>query len=245
MSLRTTAATAAIAVAALAGASNAAIIFSGASGALDASAEFSVNGSGQLVVTLTNTSAADVTAPANVLTAIFFNITGGAVSLTRDSALLAAGSSVILDPEGQPAGGVVGGEWCYNSGSLNIGGPGSRGYGISSTGIGLFGPGDRFPGDNLAGPTSPNGVEYGITSAGDDGGTGNGGITGSGGLIKNSVVFTLGGAGANFDLSRITNVYFFYGTGLGEGGFDGNVPTPGAASLMGIAGLAAIRRRRA
>ncbi len=243
MSIRTPAVTAALLVSALAASANGAVLFTGSSGPLAASATFEVNGSGQLVVTLTNTSANDVTQPAQVLTALFFNVSGGSLTLTRDSALLAPGSTVILDPDGQPAGGIVGGEWAYNSGSLNIGAPGSRGYGISSTGIDLFGPGDRFPGANLEGPTSPNGLEYGITSAGDNPATGNGGVSGSGGLIKNSVVFSLGGAGTNFDLNRITNVYFFYGTSLGEGGFEG-VPTPGAASLLGVAALAALRRRR-
>lgn len=243
MNIRTGAA--ALALLALAGTSGAGIIFTGTSGSHAASAEFSVSVSGELVVTLTNTAAADVLVPADILTAVFFNVTGGALTLTRDSAVLGAGSSVIYDPDGQPAGGVVGGEWAFRSGSLNIGGPGNRGYGISSTGVGLFGPGDRFPGPDLHPPTSPNGLEYGITSAGDNPATGNGGVTGSGGLIKNAVVFTLGGVGANFDLSRIGNVYFFYGTAIDEGGYDGNlVPTPGALSLLGLAGFAAIRRRR-
>lgn len=243
MNFRTGAA--ALALLTIAGTSGAAIMFSGTSGSLAASAEFSVSGSGELVVTLTNTSAADVLVPADVLTAVFFNVTGGALTLTRDSAVLAPGSSVFYDPNGQPAGGVVGGEWAYNPGPLNIGAPGSRGYGISSTGIGLFGPGDLFPGANLSGPASPDGPQYGILSAGDNAATGNGGITGSGGLIKNAVVFTLGGVGANFDLNRIGNVYFFYGTALGEGGYDGSlVPTPGALSLLGLASVAAVRRRR-
>ncbi|MFM9959578.1 MAG: XDD4 family exosortase-dependent surface protein [Phycisphaerales bacterium] len=244
MSIRTNAAIAALALSGLAGSANAAIMFSGGSGSLAASASFEVNGSGQLVVTLTNTSSADVMVPANILTALFFNFSGGALTLTRDSAVLDTGSTVIYDPDGQPAGGVVGGEWAYNSGSLNIGTPGNRGYGISSTGIDLFGPGNRFPGPDLHPPTSPNGLEYGITSAGDNVATGNGGVTGSGGLIKNAVVFTLGNAGTNFDLNRISDVYFFYGTALGEGGFQGDIPTPGAVSLLGIAGLTALRRRR-
>lgn len=232
------------ALAALAGTSSGAVMFTGSSGSLAASAQFEVSAGGELVLTLTNTSMHDVTVPSQILTAIFFNVAGGSLSLTRDSALLAPGSFVIYDPDGQPAGGVVGGEWAYNSGALNIGAPGLRGYGISSTGIGLFGPGDRFPGPDLHPPTSPNGLEYGITSAGDNVATGNGGVTGSGGLIQNSVVFTLGGAGVNFDLNRITDVYFFYGTSPGEGGFDG-VPSPGAVTLLGVAGIAAMRRRRA
>lgn len=245
MKFATNTALGAFAVVALAGVSNAGIMFSGTSGSHAASVEFSVSGTGELVVTLTNTSSNDVMVPSDVLTAIFFNVSGGALTLTRDSAVLDAGSSVVYDADGQPAGGIVGGEWAYRGGSLNIGTPGLRGYGISSTGVGLFGPGDRFPGPDLHPPTSPNGLEYGITSAGDNIATGNGGVTGSGGLIKNSVVFSLGGVGTDFDLNRLGSVYFFYGTAINEGGFAGDVPTPGAASLMGLAGLAAMRRRRA
>lgn len=228
----------------LAGASQGSVVFSGTSGSLAASATFEVSGSGQLVVTLDNISTADVTVPAEVLTAVFFDITGPAMSFTRDSGVLAPGSSVFYDADGQPAGGVIGGEWAYKSGALNIGGPGSRAYGISSTGINIFGPGDLFPGPDLEPPSSPDGPQYGLLSAGDNTATGNGGITGSGGMIKHAAVFSLGGAGANFDLSRIGNVYFFYGTALGEGGFGGSVPTPGAVSLLGLAGVASVRRRR-
>lgn len=198
---------------------------------------------GDLVVTLTNIATTDVDEPTDVLTAVFFSITGGDVSLTRGSATLAANSFVIYDPEGQPAGGVVGGEWAYKNGLS--GAPGSNKYGISSTGVDLFGPGDRFPGPNLAGPDSPDGVQYGLLSAGDDPSTGNGGITGSDGLINNSVVFTLGGLGAGFDLSRITSVWFQYGTALSEPSFPGQLPAPGSLGLLGLAGLAAARRRRA
>jgi hypothetical protein len=60
-------------------------------------------------------------------------------------------------------------------------------------------------------------------------------------------VFHLGGAGANFDLNRITNVQFFYGTAIGEGSVDGHpVPTPGALAMLALGGLmVASRRRRA
>jgi len=212
------------------------------SGALSASADFSLSG-GDLVVRLTNTGAGDVLVPTDVLTAIFFDVSGGGVSLTRESAVLGAGSSVFYDPDGQPAGGVVGGEWAYLSGLS--GGPGSRSYGISSTGLSLFGPGDRFPGPDLQPPTSPDGLQYGILSTFDNTSTGNSAILNSGGLIKDTVVFTLSGAGAGFDLNRITNVFFLYGTALGEGGYGGHqTPAPGAMALLGIGGLFCMRRRR-
>jgi MYXO-CTERM domain-containing protein len=231
-----------LAAGAMVSAADASVIWMGSGGSLAAQAEFSLSGS-DLVVTLTNTSLADVMVPSDVLTAMFFDISGSAVALTRTSGLLAPGSSVFYDPDGQPAGGVVGGEWAYRGGMT--GAPGNRAYGISSTGINLFGPGDLFPGPDLCPPITPDGLQYGILSAGDNTATGNSAILNSGGLIKNSVIFTLGGAGANFDLSRINNVLFFYGTSPGEGSLPGQqTPAPGALALIGLGGALCLRRRR-
>ena len=89
------------------------LTFSGNSGSYSASADFSVNGSG-LELTLTNTSQYDVLVPGDVLTGVFFNL-DGAPALTRESAVLAEGSTVLFAAS-QPINGVVGGEWAYNSG---------------------------------------------------------------------------------------------------------------------------------
>jgi hypothetical protein len=67
-------------------------------------------------------------------------------------------------------------------------------------------------------------------------------VTGGHALIKNSVVFTLGGVGSNFDLSRIGNVSFQYGTDLSEPNI--RVPAPSTAALMGLGAAASLRRRR-
>ena len=117
---------------------------SASSGSLAASALFATAGS-NLVITLTNTSLADVLVPADVLTALFFDLPGAGV-LSSVSAVLNAGSSVVYDTDGQPAGGVVGGEWAYGSGLA--GAPGGATRGISSAGFGLFG-GSTFPGADL------------------------------------------------------------------------------------------------
>jgi len=204
-----------------------------------------------LVVTLTNTSSADTTKPVEVLTALFFDSSADLSGLSRLSAALAPGSSVILDRDGQPSGGVVGGEWAWKM----HGSSARPAYGISSTGLGLFGPGDLFPGANLAGPESPGGVNYGIVSAGDDPTTGNGGIRNSGGLIKNAVVFRLGGLPGGFALSQIDHVVFQYGTSLSEPSFEGRRPLTGVvlpeascwqfAGFAGLGVLALLRRRLA
>jgi len=165
---------------------------------LAASVDFSINGSGQLVVVLTNTvtgTNSDVLVPSDILSAVFFSLPGVTLATrTNSSAVLTAGSSVFYDPDGQPAGGVVGGEWAYK-GALS-GAPYSATSGISSSGFGtdaipMFGPQNLFPGSDLAPPASPDGVNYGILSAGDNTATGNNKVTGSGGLIKDSVTFTL------------------------------------------------------
>ena len=194
---------------------SAALVFSSSAGSRSASAEFDIV-DGKLQVKLTNTSTGDVTVPTDVLTGLFFTLNGNQTpTLTRNSAVIATGSQVIYSG-GQPAGGNVGGEWAYKAQSGLLGGQFNQG--ISSSGMDdTFGPPHLFPGSNLAGPESPNGLQYGLTSAGDNPATGNGGVTGSGGLIKNSVVFTLGNLPAGFTLDDIGSVVRFqYGTSLSE-----------------------------
>lgn len=242
-------------------------IFTGSSGNRAASAQFDVSGT-NLVVTLTNTSAFDVSVPVDVLTALFFTIAGDP-TLTPVSAMLASGSMVFYDPNGQPAGGNVGGEWAYKDGIPSA--PHGADEGISSTGVGLFDK-SNFNGPELAGPANNalNGLQYGILSAGDDTVTGNPAILGSGGLIKNSVVFTLSGLPQNFSLydqntTKISNVSFQYGTSLTEpnitggctqncippctvncGGGTQGIPEPASLGLLGLGLLAigVLRRRQ-
>jgi hypothetical protein len=224
------------------------ITFTGSSGSLAASVTFDIV-AGNLVVTLTNTSASDVLVPSDVLTGVFFNVSGNP-ALTRLSGLLAGGSTVFYDAQGQPVGGVIGGEWSYLNGLSQY----SANSGISSAGLGIFGPGNLFPGPDLEPPTSPDGVQYGLLSAGDNTGTGNGGITGSGGLIKNSAQFTLDNLPAGFTLAFIDRVTFQYGTALTEPSIPGGcidctfqVPEPESLALVGLGllTLAFMRRRRA
>jgi hypothetical protein len=201
-----------------------------------------------LLVTLTNTSLIDVTQPDQVLTAVFFNL-AGTPTLTTKSALLNTGSSVFYDPDGQPTGGNVGGEWVYKGNALY---KGKTVYGIGASGLaGTFGNNDtNFKGLNLAGPTNVGGLDYGLLSAGDNTTTGNGGITGSGGLVKNSIKFTLSGLAANFDLSAaLSNISFQYGTSPSEASFAGvkkptppkKVPEPATAVALGLFAVGALK----
>jgi len=77
-----------------------------------AEVKFDISGM-NLIVTLTNISDADVTAPEQVLTGVFFNLAGNP-TLDRGSATLNSGSTVLFG--GTDPGGVVGGEWAYKSG---------------------------------------------------------------------------------------------------------------------------------
>ena len=238
-----------------------ATLFTGSSGSLSASADFSVVNQ-QLQVLLTNTGSADVMNPADVLTAVFFKIASDP-AFSSISAVLPQGTKVVLNNAAiaGPAGGVVGGEWGY--GHSLTGAPGGANQGISSSGLGgVFGQ-PTFPGSNLDGPVALDGVQYGILSAGDDITTGNGGIQGNQ-LVKNSVLFTLGNVPLNFDPAKfITDVSFQYGTDLSEprytascsncgptggGGNNTAVPEPASLLLLGTAFallMARTMRRRA
>lgn len=215
------------------------ITFNGSSGSLAASATFDTSGS-NLVITLTNTSASDVLVPSQILTAVFYEVGGSLLGLNSaiGSVALTPGSAVAFG--GTDPGGVVGGEFAYAEG---IGGSSPNGarYGVSSAGFGIFG-GATFPGTNLDPPPAIDGLNYGITSAGDNLGTGNGAVTGGTPLIKNSVTITLPGLPGGFDPSSvISNIWFQYGTAIDEGGFS---PEPATVSLLAVVAMFALRRRR-
>lgn len=218
------------------------VTFNASAGNRAASASFE-NASGVLKITLSNTSTFDVGAPADLLTGVFWDIAGSALTLTKQSVVLAPGSVVHFGPT--DPGGVVGGEFGYAA--ALVGAPNGAKYGVSSAGLGLFGPSSVFPGSDLIGPVDPNGPDYGITSQGDNIGVGNPQVTGGRALIQYSVVISLGNLPMGFDpAASIGNVRFQYGTALNEGNIVGEpgVPTPGAAALLAAGAVVAMRRKR-
>lgn len=223
---------------------NASLTFTGSSGARAAQAQFDIVG-GKLKVILSNTATGDAGVPIDILTGILFNLTGGLNSLTP----LAANTGGNTYKNGAVVNGAgtnVGGEWGYVAGVA--------GYTAAIASSGWGGSGQpNFGGTNLAGPVGLDGLQYGITSAGDNVSTGNTGLLGSE-VTKSSVTFLLD-IGSGFSLSQITGLRFQYGTSITEPSFTAGPPTqgpplpePASLALVGaglLAAFGAASRRRA
>ncbi len=232
----------------LAASSASAVTYTGSSGSLAASVDFSINGSGQLVVTLSNTSGSDALNNPDLLGAVFFDLAGNP-ALTPVSGVLNTGSHIFVGGV-QQSDAVIGGEWAYGS-SLS-GAPLGAKQGISGVGFGLsynsLFPGGPLPND---GGSPPDGPAYSLTSAGDNTSTGNGVMT-TVGIIKSSVVFNLNVSGCFNFITLADSLVFQWGTSLTEGAGgpglppQGSVPDGGTtAVLLGavLSGFALLRRK--
>lgn len=225
-------------------------VFTGSSGNLDASVVFNIVG-GNLVVTLTNTSTADVNSNPQVLNAVFFDI-AGTPTLTYTDADLTAGSHFVGTVLG--SGTDIAAEWAYNQNASGLGHGVSQDYGLSSAGYNIFGPGNVLGGSahpNRGGTSQPpGGPDFGLVSAGYTSTGDSNGFTNQEPFIDNSATFTLGGFSGS--LLDISNVRFQYGTSISDDVHVPGVPVPPvpepatwAMMLLGFAGIgAAVRRKR-
>ena len=183
------------------------LVFTGSNATLSASVTFQQIGT-NLQVTLVNTSTHDVLRRDGVLTAVFFTLSGNP-GLGPISADLRPDATVLFSPVGG-SGHNVGGEWAYRDGLRHA--PGQASEGISSVGLGMFRK-PNFNGSDLQPPLRVGGLDYGITSLGDDPHTGRRAVTGRNALIQDSVVFTLA-LPTDYALSSVSDVCFQYGRSL-------------------------------
>lgn len=224
-----------------------------------AEAVFTVSGD-TLILTLKNTHAGDTMVPGELLSGIYFNAQNGGttyalltpidVQITAGSGVFQAGAPWLFN--GAPVTDVSG-EFGFLKNDANLTAEFGTYYGVSNSGMdNLFGPPHLFdPLGNLEGPESPNGPNFGISSLGDNLGTGNGGVQ-QVPIINHSVTIRLAGA-SGLDAAWIQDVRFQYGTSKGQPFLTGSpspVPEPGewaAGALftgMLFGGLALGRRRR-
>ncbi|WP_341527288.1 XDD4 family exosortase-dependent surface protein [Nostoc sp. UHCC 0302] len=222
-------------------------ISGGNSTALAAKAVFDDSIAGKLTLTLTNTGPG-ASVPSDVLTGIFWDYAGSPLtSLTLSSAKaptvitnnVTTGTNIDLTKVG---GSKV--EWGFakTTASSGLGGasgvanPVTQHYGIGTAGFGIS------PGLGLSGGQQLN---YGIITGYD---SANPAVNG-GTFIKNSATFVFAGLPTGFDLTKIQNVRFQYGTALNEPSTyyiappppPKKVPEPGATAALGLFAVGALR----
>lgn len=208
-----------------------------------ATASFTYAGS-FLTVVLTNTQNSNSVAASNaqVLTGLFWNMTG---AVGAGSTAAVTGGSTYSDGNGNEIGApseTAAQHWGHRAGATSWGG--GVNYGVGAAGFGHFGGGDAFQ----SGGSNPvlNGVDWGLLG-------GNWSLGGNQSpLIVSSMTFNFN-VGTNFNISSLNNVWFQYGSGFNEyrgGGTEGGggnstpVPEPAAIAMIGFTALTAYAGRR-
>ena len=212
--------------------SNADYVASWTDGTLGAEASFTITGT-TLTVELTNTSVGTTAAPAELLTSVYFNISGEPTlsNFTADGDLWLAhryapdediANISLVQPPGAPLLGMQGAGWLFVDYRTSVGGPGATPEMPYSYAIGTAGNNDLTP-YNIPGMDGP---ETGIF-VGDDISTQN--LDGYY-LVKDMMTFTFT-IPSGITESMIGPVAFGWGTAP-----DRFVPLPGTI-LLGLLGL--------
>jgi hypothetical protein len=198
---------------------------------------------GKLTVVLTNTGPG-ASVPSDVLTAVFWDYNDSFLNLSLSSATAGtviganSGSNVNL----RSVGGRV--EWGFASttsstglgGATGVSAPVTQHYGLGTAGFGIT------PGFGLSGGQQFN---YGIITGYDNP---NPAVSG-GTFVKNSATFVLSGLPTNFDINKIGNVRFQYGTSLNEPSTyyvsppppPQKVPEPATTAALGVFAAVSLR----
>ncbi|OUL24123.1 hypothetical protein BV372_29200 [Nostoc sp. T09] len=214
----------------------------GATNTLGASVVFddSLINQGKLQVTLTNTGPG-TTVPSDILTALFWDITGNPTGLSLSSAI----APKVVSNNGASTTNNVNlkalDEWKLpntGNGTTSLSGI-SQHYGIGTAGLGIFqgGGGQQFNYGIISGYDSPNPAVK------------------TGTFVKDSATFVLSGLSTNFDIQKINNVRFQYGTNLSEPSLTKNqgtyftppppppkqVPEPTTTAALGLLAVSALK----
>ena len=214
-------------------ASAASITFVGSSGTLAAATRITDLGGGLLRIELGNFGSAAVI-PVDVLTGVFFDGNNAVLSSLGNVSAITSATTTITNPNACGSGSSA----CPSGANLNVGGEfasaanplGVYDFGISSSGLGIFGQGN-FIGPDLSNPTAVNGLNFGMVSIPN-------GISGGANpqvlsqpLLRGVVTFNVQGQVGFNPATGITGVRFQYGTALTDANFIGTplppgVPTP-------------------
>ena len=216
----------------------------GNSNALSASVVFddSLIGQGKLKLTLTNTGPG-ASVPSDVLTAVFWDIVDNPTGLS----LLSATAPTVIN-NGKTTANVdlkAIDEWKLpNTGNGSSDLPGiAQNYGIGTAGLGIF--------QGTGGKQMAYGIITGYDTNANPQLVGNKAET----YVKDSANFVLSGLSTNFDIKKINNVRFQYGTNLSEPSFTQNqgtyytppppppkkVPEPSTTAALGLLAVSAVK----
>jgi hypothetical protein len=206
--------------------------YQGANRALSASVLFNYLSNGTLEVQLSNTGPAAI-APSDILTSVFWDYEGSPLNLS----LLSVTAPSIIKNNVVTATNVNlttsnPGEWQYRSTTATAGLGGnistsgatsvSQQYGLGTAGLGIFqgGTGQQF--------------NYGIVSSI---GSGANNPVKAGSFVNDYATFVFSGLAPNFDVNKIDNVRFQYGTNLSEANITPKrkkVPEPTTIPALGL-----------